>query len=333
MSQVVANPEPRPDEPPADTFIARYSPHHELPVSGASSISIHALVIVVAALSAFGVFRFWKGAAPVELEPVIVGDGGDGRVEGPGIKGDVVGPPSAEAVAPGTSPETKPQPAARPDPLFRPSPVPVPTVKDDANPEQLPAATLAALREADRRLRDKLVAGLGQSNQPGPGLGQQGDGPGAGLGNRPGPAGNVRGRRVERWTMLFSTSGGPDYVRQLAALGAILGVRRPDGSVLVIRDLRRGAAGGKVEDVSQIRRIFWADDNPESVASLAEALGISPAPAQIISFFPESLEQELLRKELAFQGKNEEQIEETVFRIGFRAGKPDIRVTKQTLKK
>jgi hypothetical protein len=55
------------------------------------------------------------------------------------------------------------------------------------------------------------------------------------------------------------------------------------------------------------------------VASLARALNQPPAP-YIVVFFPEELENKLLRLELNYRGRNEEQIQETKFQIVRRGG-------------
>ena len=112
--------------------------------------------------------------------------------------------------------------------------------------------------------------------------------------------------------MTFNTKDGDDYLLQLKSLGAILAYEGPDGKYLVIGDLSKRPA--KAEAVALPNRIYWIDDRPDSVKSLANALGIA-APKKFVAFFPENLENDLLRKELAYAGRNEDAIHETKFNI------------------
>jgi hypothetical protein len=185
--------------------------------------------------------------------------------------------------------------------------------------------------EATRRLagqseelRKTLFAGI---KGPKPGKGQGGTGSGGGKGKGkgtgtgdlegPGTANiSVRQRRVLRWTMIFNTTDGYDYARQLAALGAILAAPGPDGQYIVYRDLARRPVKGKVENLEEINRIFWVDDRPMSVGPLGTALGLRPPPQRVVAFFPTSLEEKLLELERVYSGgKSEDQIKETRFRV------------------
>jgi hypothetical protein len=121
--------------------------------------------------------------------------------------------------------------------------------------------------------------------------------------------------RMDRWVLNFETrDGGHDYARQLDALGAIVAVPQPDGRYLVIRDLKQRPAQGKIEEIP-IQRVFWVDNKPESVRSLAQALQLERVPPWIAAFFPEEFEQELLRKERAFKNRREEDIRRTYFQV------------------
>src|SRR5262249_984472 len=152
----------------------------------------------------------------------------------------------------------------------------------------------------DKNLREKLFKGLGdKANVPTKGRGGSGIGggkdKGVGTGDGPGMgAGNLdaRVKRTLRWTLMFNTLNGDDYRRQFAALGAILAIPDRSGEYRVIRDLNKRPATGEIEDVGKINRIFWVDDKPDSVRSLAMALGLNPLPSQIVAFFPVELERD-----------------------------------------
>jgi hypothetical protein len=57
------------------------------------------------------------------------------------------------------------------------------------------------------------------------------------------------------------------------------------------------------------------DGDPRSVAPLSEALGLKGKPQVIVVFLPRYIEDELLRKELAHAKRQEEDIEETSFKL------------------
>jgi RNA polymerase sigma factor (sigma-70 family) len=141
-------------------------------------------------------------------------------------------------------------------------------------------------------------------------------------GRRPEPAGKApagmaeeQQKRMLRWRIVFDTRDGEDYARQLEALGAVLAIPVGDGKYQVIRDLGKRPVRPAAEDLTQVRHIFWMEDNPRSVAGLAKALGLKKAPAHVVVFLPKYVEDVLLRKELAHAGRKEENIEETTFRF------------------
>jgi hypothetical protein len=122
-------------------------------------------------------------------------------------------------------------------------------------------------------------------------------------------------QRTLRWTLVFDTKDGEEYARQLDALGAILAVPDKGDRYRVIRDLKQRPAKGEVEDLTKLRRVFWVDNKPESIKALAKALQLGPAPDHVIALFPEKVEQELLKKELAYRGLNEADVRETRFKV------------------
>jgi hypothetical protein len=120
--------------------------------------------------------------------------------------------------------------------------------------------------------------------------------------------------------MRFNTLNGNDYRRQLAGLGAILAFPQSDGSYMIYEDLSKTPAKGKIQDLGSIKRIFWVDEKKDSIRSLASAMDVPVPDGPIVAFFPPELEAELLRKELAFKGKKEEDIKETQFKINRGSG-------------
>jgi hypothetical protein len=327
--------------PPEEKFWKRYSPHHEFPISSVTSLCLYALAaVLIWAVISYAVKKNDDNKS-LPLESIEVAGGG-GNPLGQGTQGPGDNPPAQgkEAVA-----EKKPEAAA-------------PVVSDDKlkdvapDPLDLPELQVAdgrviddpALKEAHETLaklskdaRQKLFQGVA-SQGPSQGLGGSGEGggrgkgKGTGEGNLEGPGKgklNVRQKRVLRWIMLFNTLDGNDYLRQLRGLGAILAVPEPKGGYMVIRDLTKLPAEGEQEDLNTIQRIFWIDDKPQSVQSLASALRLPFMPPHIVAFFPEALEKELLDKELKFRGRKEEDIKETRFRVERRGNGYEPRVVSQ----
>ena len=70
MQQPTTQQEVLPPQPPEERFWQRYSPHHELPLSGAGSFALHLVVLGVLLLFLVGIIPNWLGTAkhalPVE---------------------------------------------------------------------------------------------------------------------------------------------------------------------------------------------------------------------------------------------------------------------------
>lgn len=329
-------------KPPDEAFWETYSPNGEAPVSGLTSVVFHGLVLGAVIFGATILALFHRSTDAVDLEPVLIGEpgGGGGSTEGVGDvnPGNLTRPPDA------TEDLTKPEDTKTPllptkvEPDLATTKTAAPVFEDDPDGTKMVDQLLAkkpASVNMGPLLKDALVglAGKGRGGSgSGGGLGT-GKGKGEGDGTGDGTGSTRRGRRVLRWTMLFNTSGGDDYLRQLHALGAILGVQDAGGQVRVYRDLRQRPMKGAVEDLKAINRIFWVDDNQDSMVSMAQAMGLDRVPSQIIAFFPVPLEEQLLKTELDYgrpRGrKAEEDIAETKFRISFPGGRVKVEVQEQ----
>ncbi len=78
---------------------------------------------------------------------------------------------------------------------------------------------------------------------------------------------------------------------------------------------------GRTEDVGTLGgRLRWIDDRPDSVPALAFSMGLRSKPPFIVAFFPAKLEQELRNLESQQYPGDENDIEETTFRIEQRPG-------------
>ena len=306
--------------PPEERFWKRYSPHHEFSISSSASTALHVVGIAVLILGAALLARLGFGARPVEVQPIVIAGGGgdphgkEGPNTGTGHEPEVINTPNPESVAKAEAPKEELK-----APEKEVTPILPPTDQTAARQIEDPGSTLMSI---DKGARDKMNAPIARGNRSkgkgGTGEGGgKGKGKGTGTGDLQGPGKiNVeqREKRQLRWTMTFNTRDGEDYLRQLHALKAILAIESPSGEYLVIEDLRKRPVVPVAKSLSEINRIYWIDDRPESVRSLARGLQMPP-PTRFIALFPLELEQELLRKELAYHGLREEDIGETRFQV------------------
>jgi hypothetical protein len=318
---------PKGPQPPADAFWRKYSPHFEFPLSAASSIALHTLIVVVLVLIGLGLLDFRvsrHGAIPIE--PMAI-DGDPNLPTDPNAGGD--SPKAPENV----SKPQDPTPAPKVD-------VSAPEVKPDSEkPVEIPPDAVFKESDEARKERHKAIEEVGNAiaaaaAKSGKGSPTQGSGgqPGDGVG-----PGSIKAKRAARWVMRFNTADGGDYLRQLADLGGYIGIQQADGQYLIYKNLRQVPAQGAVEDISQLNRIFWVDNNPGSVQSLAAAMRLPAVPPQVVAFFPQELENQLAtleRNHTKGKGRvSEEQIAETVYLVVPRGGKYMPVVVDQRLKR
>ncbi len=315
-------------KPPEERFWKRYSPHHELPLSAVSSVMLHVVGFFLIALVIGGfIFSIRPDNRPPEVGAAIVIAGGGGNLEG-AAEGKAGGTLPKEAVAQQPEPSKTPVVSPPVEDLKKVSPEPkqldlVKANEGDRTIDADTAAVASALANVQERARQRIAGLVAPKGRGGSGEGGgRGSGSDTGEGDLTGPDRakmTQREKRQLRWTMMFNTKDGNDYLRQLQALGAILAIPVEGNQFMVIRDLGR-AADAKVEDISQINRIYWIDDKPQSVMSLSRALGLPAPPRFIAAFFPETLENELLDKERKHHKGSEDDILETRFQVMSRGG-------------
>jgi hypothetical protein len=344
-------PTAKPLVPPDEQFWERYSPHHEAPLSGIGSFTIH---FVIAGFLILAGYLGWLGlgnhrnALPLDVVNLDVGGGGGDRHgdgDGPG-DGALSNKEVADTIKPDQPQTPREQKPDRPE-LQKPSVATenlLPEVaKDDTMKRFISEGNqnLQSLSQVSKNMQAKLRDGL----QPA-GKGQGGSGSGGGKGNGKGPgegdgkgdgSGRIisnRERRMLRWTMQFDTRSGQDYLRQLRGLGAILAIPKDRGGddYWVIRDLGGRPPRLLDEDVRQLQRIFWIDDKPYSVASVMQALGLRQTPDRFVAFMPQELEEKLYKEELKYNGWPEDEILETIFQVRVTGGRYEPFVTRQTRK-
>jgi len=140
-----------------------------------------------------------------------------------------------------------------------------------------------------------------------------------------------------RWVLRFKVENGKDYVDQLRMLDAVVGIPIPDRKqLLLVKDLaapkkHRIATDDEINALAE--KVRFSERRIDAVRQVAVELGLDFTPEAFWAFLPRSVEEELLRKELSYQNRRFEEIEETIFRITIRDGKPQITVDAQVLKK
>src|SRR5262245_30598210 len=81
-------PVPQPQaKPPDEKFWVKYSPHHELPISGLASLAWHTLAVVLVVVVAWVAFKTKSEDMPIEMVQIGAGGGGGsprGVGDGPG---------------------------------------------------------------------------------------------------------------------------------------------------------------------------------------------------------------------------------------------------------
>ncbi len=334
--------DPAKQQPPDERFWVKYSRHHELPISSMASLAWHVflgVLIVVVALVVAG-----SRDPDMPIETIAFAGGGGGSPEG-------VGPASGIGETAGLQEKASAEETPRENrPVETPSDVPALQIQPADLLKELPIdpeservvpklderASQAEQRLANANKRINTLLGSAGAGRGGRGSGGGlGGGLGAGTGDGQGEGGklNQRTKRKLRWTLIFNTASGHDYLRQLQVIGAILAFRQPDGEVKVVKDLLRRPVQLESEDLQKLNRIFWYDDRRESVEQLMRALGLDFVPDKIFALFPYDFEQELLRKELDYQNRQEDDIAETRFEIRMRGrGRYDVRVMDQRLR-
>jgi hypothetical protein len=336
-------------QPPKNSVWIRYHPWIEGVMAHISAWSIHLLVIGGAVLW-FTYLAYALGFAhsPKSLPMEAVrfdNSGGGGNKEGTGTeKGGEHAPLKEGTVADKENPGDKKRPLDSND---RPQLTDIEAKKveqtftePDARYIKQDVGSMQTFANLDKDLHDKLRDGINPSKGNGGTGTKGGKGSGAGEGTGSGTEKgtqrmlNEREKRMLRWSMKFKTHNAADYLRQLKALGAVLAVQNGPNSFEVI-DLTKPRPKPEAKDLSTIQKIWWIDDNPQSVQGLLAALGLPLRANRVIAFIPNEVEDELAKEELAYRHLDENDIFETTFAInvpGAGGRKYDLHVIEQKQK-
>jgi hypothetical protein len=144
----------------------------------------------------------------------------------------------------------------------------------------------------------------------------------------PGDA-STSGNRSVRWTILFRTQSGKDYLEQLNEFKAKIVIPEPPNwkTNILFEDILNPK--GKPLSNQDLPKMYFVDEDKVSAAKVAGALGLEFEPPHFIAFFPKEVEEMLAAKERAYRGRREDQIYSTTFRVLQQNGKYVITVTDQ----
>lgn len=174
-------------------------------------------------------------------------------------------------------------------------------------------------REAAQKRLDQMLGKLPRNGAPG-----------AGPGGMPSGGNRESIERSLRWTLIFKTTSGEDYLKQLAAFKAKVLIPKPPDwkSNLLFEELSPRGAGKPWRD-QELPEMFFTDSDKTSAAKVARALGLDFDPPHFIAFFPKDVEDELAAQEKSYANRTEEQIHSTTFHVVPRNGKLVITVKEQ----
>ncbi len=311
--------------PPDESFWRKHSSHLEFPQSLLISTFLVACMfgLVVACL------YLALGPGPMKrVPPISMADGDDDSGLGNVNAGSEGGQGGTTPLAP-TTPSDVP-PSIIPDVT-----VPLPTIKQPVAPTDptgaLPIPTTSfneALDGTDKKLLQ------GPPGATGPGQGR--DGTGTEGGTRGTGRDKTRARSL-RWVIKFTTSGGQDYLNQLAALNAVVLVPVPGqtGQYYLFKDLLKPNFGPVASDSDMVQysgQVQFCDSKPDSVRGVGQALRLPFAASEFYAVFPPGIENKLADLEKRYRSLPPERIAETRFQVTVNNGDYVFVVVGQTEK-
>jgi hypothetical protein len=321
--------------PPDERFWQRYSPRHELPLAGATSLFAHGMVVALLAVG--GVAFFFRESAeaqrPAQMEVLLVeagdGFGGPGGAPGlPGLPGEEgktelpPGPftpgPMGEAGAEET-PDLPPIPGTEfelptPDRPVDPGTDLLDELKklsQDADKRSQPLVKVAAMPKAASGTKSGGGGGpkgaggqAGQGGVGGSGKGLMG-GQGSGAGGR-----KPTDQEVKAWRWRFDLVGSAkEHADKLDRAGLIVAVPDPkadkfdpeNGPYLFITDLKRRPVKLEPGDIAKYKdAVKWGNAKPDSVRSLATELKLNFAPPRFVLLLPKDREMKMAAEEARY---------------------------------
>ena len=317
----------RASAPPSNAFWTKYSPNGEAVFSPLASAVVHGLALGILLLGVTGWLKSTKPSEPfIELVPI----GGDGLAPGGGGdlngSGKIPNQLGRADIAENLTDKTFVRPTVPESETKIKGPPPV-NLDEDPEGHSRPRPTASQDGNTRIKLGDAL-AGISPKGVQGPGAGFL-KGPGTGTGPR-----TIRDERAARWEMIFRADSHADYLRQLHALGAYIGIPDLNGKLMIVKNLNDRPTKWQYETNSELDRVYWIDNRPESARGIAELLQMDVIPSMFVAFIPRSIEDQLVKVEMEYAAKykvtKESDIKETQFNVSFRAGKPQFTVKSQS---
>src|SRR5262245_48937962 len=145
---------------------------------------------------------------------------------------------------------------------------------------------------------------------------------------RTGSANGRLGRYPYKWDVEFGRVPAKEYLDRLRAMDIRLVVLSNNGKEMLIEDL--SARPAKLVEFSNrdLKRYRLIDANESSVRSVAAELNIEP-PRELRLYFPIRMEECLLKKQLEFKERREQDLTYTRFKVLFEGRTHSIKVVEQ----
>jgi len=314
------------------TFWRTYSPRFEMPISYVVSA-----LAIASGLFLITLLMFLAGGFDEKFKPGLkigLTDGSDADGEGQTGGGPEIDP---KVIGDNTAPTRDEMKDILPDleklDAFKADLTKSIKLDDPNSTVSLSDSKATAYAALDQQIRDRMIGakkGDGTTGKQGEGGNPTGKGDGTG-------SDSTRARTL-RWVIAFKTLGGRDYLDQLKALGAKVIVPTADGKgAFLFRSLDGNPPQGKLmteADWNELSGLVqFSDYTALSRQQVGESLGMGNLPKGFWAFFPKELEKELARKEIGYQQRRSEDIDETKFECVNRGGKYELVVTRQTLKR
>jgi hypothetical protein len=343
--------------PPDETFWQRYSPHHELPLAGVTSIFAHGMVFGTLGIAALLMMLRWDGdiGKPPSMDVVQLsglGDGPEGAGNEPGSpeaadpapNGYVPNLPNtpAQAVADATIPSLKEAPKKEFDVPDMTLVQPKENIEDLLNKiekvandqaKKEPPKSAPKVASAVGPINPKGVGGQGGSGG-GPGKGNKGTGPGTGGFGRKATTAEIYANRWQFELMSSTIAGGQkEHVDKLMAMGVIVAFVDANGTVYFVQDLHRRPVSLKVGSMEKYKdSVQWTNQSAASIYYLAKELRLTFSPVAEIILLPKDREQAIADEELRYaqsNGRDPKAISKTWFDFRLRNGVYEPVVVKQ----
>ncbi len=317
-------------------FWQRYSPYGEFPRSSATSMTLHLLVVLLLILLSGALVPRERTAPAVDV--VQVGDDANaapGEGDGLPAAGDELSASTASSGAkmpldslPNEEVNTAVQPAEVA--AARSTQTAADLAADAASAVQSASSAAQQARRSLDRARQQLAEN--QNRQGGGGNAAAGKGgtvsaSGTGGGGGAGPSG--RAARTGRWVLHFRHVSFPDLLAQYQGIGAELAFPAPNDKYRYFSQLTSRPPRSHLGDLAKESRLYWLEDNANTVSGMARALGLTPT-SYMLAFLPQTLEDNMLKQELAYGNLKEDQIAKTEFEVVRRGGGYDVIVVSQT---